>query len=186
MNIWQHFADGLFSAVPLNEPADELGDYDSRIRRILRRHVAALGWWGTINAAAVLSCFLVTNAWLYYFFIMGLVWGIINFSITVMLTRHAVVKRFHSGTLFERIETQHHVEKIMLFNVGPDVCYILFGLYLHASACAAPAERIAMYEGFGYNIIMQGLFLFVLDNRFHLMHIRNYKKAKPFFKKLLQ
>lgn len=175
-----HFHEAIWRTIPLNENVDELGDYDMRMRRILLHHTAILGWWSSLNVVGGLLGFFWYNSFWYFFLIMGLVWGLINFLITVMVIRHGVIRRFKTGTIIQRIEAQWHLEKIMLFNIGLDLSYIFFGLFLYEGGCNDSPLKTELYSGFGMNLVMQGLFLFCMDNYIHLLHIRNYKKARTF------
>jgi hypothetical protein len=186
MNLWGHFHTGLWRQIPLLEKAEGLGDYDMRLRRILAHHISILGWWSSVNAVAGLLAFFFYGTFWYFFLMMSLIWGIINFVITVMVIKHGFIRRFKTGTVLQRVEAQWHIEKIMLLNVGLDLSYIFFGMFLMSEGFNVLPIKAEMYAALGLNMCLQGLFLFGMDNYIHLLHIKNYKKAKPFFHKKLR
>ena len=78
---------------------------------------------------AIPVLFLYTD-WIWYFMLMNVSWAVINFTIVLLLNDHIFYRRFIKGTVFRRFEVQRHVEKMLLFNLGLDACYIFIGLYL--------------------------------------------------------
>ncbi len=57
----------------LNEPFDEIVDFDHRFRGILRRHLAILAWWSILNILFGLFALLFLDGQLYYFATMSMV-----------------------------------------------------------------------------------------------------------------
>ncbi|MFN4079659.1 MAG: DUF6992 family protein, partial [Saprospiraceae bacterium] len=53
-------------------------------------------------------------------------------------------------------------EKILLFNAGLDVGYIMSGVWLQARARTSEQNR-DRFSGFGRSIVMQGAFLMAFD-----------------------
>jgi hypothetical protein len=180
MHLWAHFANGIVRSIPLDEKVDELGDYDMRMRRILMLHISVLGWWSSLNVLAGFGGFFCYGTYWYYFLVMGIVWGVINFAVTVGVLRHGLVRRFKTGKVWSRFDAQWHLEKIMLLNIGLDLSYVFFGMYLQARGCSLPPEKIALWQGFGANVVMQGIFLFCMDNYMHALHLKNFRKARSF------
>ncbi len=134
MNLKLHHARFLFTELqrPLNlhEPHDELSDFDTRFRLILRKHLVVLCWWSILNIVGGVFAVCCLDGVYYYFWMMGLVWGLINFAITMAIFNHTFYKKFNRGNSFERFEAQRHVEKIMFLNIGIDTAYIFAGLLL--------------------------------------------------------
>ncbi len=183
---FRYFLTEITSKLHLNEPIDEIKDFDDRHRAILRKHIAVLGWWSLLNIILGIVALIWLNGHLYYFMMMNMVWGIINFMVSMMVIDHAFFRKFKRGDCLERFEVQRHIEKMLIFNIGLDMSYVFFGLFLHAKGCAMPADRLALWQGFGISVIVQGIFLFGLDNFFHHLHLRNFKKAEPYLKKVLR
>jgi len=111
--------------------------------------------WGTISMIAGLFFFFSTseliNGILFQAFLWGLIDGIIG------LIAYLRKKEFNLGK----------IKKILLVNVYLDVLYVVIGILL------VLFNRNAFLIGNGYGIIIQGLFLFIID----LIHHRNIKQT---------
>lgn len=167
------------------EPVDELLDFDRRHRIIMRRHIALLGWWSVLHLLlGIGGMWALSPGFWHYFFMMGMVWGLINFAVSMWIVEHAFLRKFREGSSFERFEIQRHIERLMLLNIGLDIAYIFAGLYIQAVACQHPV-REALWQGLGWSVVLQGGFLFLLDNYFFRLHRYNFRRAKPFLAQLL-
>ncbi|HAD15117.1 MAG TPA: hypothetical protein DCF33_22055 [Saprospirales bacterium] len=189
MNIkWRHFR---FLFTELQRPLDleitydELADFDLRFRLILRKHLVILGWWSLLNiGGGVVALFFLTGTVYYYFWMMGMIWGLINFIIVMAILDHTFYRKFRRGA-FERFESQRHVEKLMFLNIGIDSAYVFVGLFLREHSFACEVEHATMWLGFGWSVIIQGLFLLIQDIMVYRLHRKNFRKAQPFLEKLL-
>ena len=183
---WRFFLRALTKDLPLEDIVDELRDFDERFAIILRRHLAVLSWWCVINVlTGAIGLLLAQGNW-WYFFLMNISWAIINFSIVLWIFDHSYYRRFAKGNVFERSEVQHHIEKMMLFNVGLDLMYIFAGLFLLTLGYLNEISYPELWVGFGHSVILQGTYLFIQDNYFHRLHRINYKKCKPFFEDVIE
>ena len=170
----------------LNEPFDEIVDFDHRFRGILRRHLAILAWWSILNILFGLSALLFLHGQLYYFAMMNMVWGWINLMIAMLVFYHAVFRKFKKGNTFERFEAQRHVEKLLLLNIGLDFAYCFMGLLLREHGLIAGIALPAIWIGFGWAVIVQGVFLFSQDVLVYRLHAANFAKAAPFLLKVIR
>ena len=183
---WRFFIRALLTDLPLEEIVDELKDFDERFVIILQKHLAVLGWWCILHAvAAVLGLFLAGGMW-WYFFLMNITWAAINFFIVLKIFDHVFYRRFIKGNTFDRFEVHWHVERMLLLNVGLDVSYIFAGLYLHTLGRLPDIAYPELWTGFGWSVILQGVFLFCLDNFFRRLHLKNFYKAQPFLEERLR
>lgn len=183
---WRFFFTTLAAGLPLEEIVDEVRDFDERFGIILRKHLALLGWWCFINLAVGLPGMFLFKGWLWYFMLMNMAWGIINFAIVLWIFDHIFLKRFVEGNVFQRFEVQRHVEKMLLFNIGLDTAYIFAGLWLKALAAIPGMSYPELWLGFGWSVILQGAFLFIHDNIFHYLHRANFRKCKPFLEDVME
>lgn len=167
--------------VGLDEVVDELYDYDTRLRRILKRHLAHLSWWAGLNLLALALLLVLPIGRWYYFILMGFIWGIINGTIVLLLVTHTFLKKFRGGDHFGRILAQRHVEKMILFNVGFDLTYMAVGFWMRELSCRL-AQPAGMWEGFGLAVVLQGLVLFALDLRTFLLLQKHFRNVLPFLK----
>lgn len=166
----------------LNQPFDEITDFDYRFRGILRRHLAILAWWSILNILFGLIALVFLRGQVYYFAMMGMVWGVINLCIALLIFYHAVFRHFQKGNAFERFEAQRHVEKILLLNIGLDFAYCFIGLLLREHGWVADVVYPELWWGFGWAVIVQGVFLFTQDLWVYRLHGSNFVKAAPFLK----
>lgn len=183
---WQFFFKALSTDLPLDEIVDELRDFDERFTIILRKHLAVLGWWCILNLLAGLPILFLFDGALWYFQLMNLTWAFINFSIVLWIFDHIFYVRFAEGNTFQRFEVQRHVEKMLLLNIGLDTAYVFAGLYLKALGQIPDISHPEMWTGFGWSVILQGVFLFCHDNFFHLLHRKNMKKCRPFLEEVME
>ena len=184
---WHHFRflfTELQRPLDLDITHDELADFDHRFRLILRKHMVILGWWSLLNlAGGAIALFFLTGT-AYYFWMMGMIWGLINFAIAVAILDHTFYRKFRLGA-FERFDSQRHVEKLMFLNIGIDSAYVFVGLFLREHSFACKMTNADLWLGFGWSVIIQGAFLLVQDIMVYRLHRKNFKKAKHFLEKLL-
>lgn len=169
----------------LNEPFDEISDFDNRFRGILRRHLAILAWWSILNILFGLFALFFLHDQLYYFAMMSMVWGVINLTIAMQIFYHAVFKHFQKGNAFERFEAQRHVEKVLLLNIGLDFAYCFIGLLLREHGFITRVAYPELWWGFGWAVVVQGVFLFSQDVWVYRLHGANFVKAAPFLKEVI-
>jgi len=170
----------------LQAPFDEISDFDQRFRGILRRHLAILAWWSILNLVLGLIALAFLDGIWYYFLMMGLVWGIINLLVAMLIFYHAVFKKFKKGNAFERFEAQRHVEKILLLNIGLDLAYCFMGSLLREHGFTANRAIPDLWIGMGGSVVVQGLFLLLQDSWVYRLHMTNFRKAAPFLKATLR
>lgn len=147
---WRFFFTTLVVDLPLEEIVDEVRDFDERFGIILRKHLALLGWWCFINLAIGIPGMFLFKGWLWYFMLMNMTWGIINFAIVLWIFDHIFLRRFVEGNVFQRFEVQRHVEQMLLLNIGLDTAYIFAGLWLKALAAIPEMPHPELWLGFGW------------------------------------
>jgi hypothetical protein len=170
----------------LEEPHDELADFDLRFRLIIRKHIVVLAWWSMLNMIAGLIALCFLSGAIYYFLMMGFVWGCINLAVTIWVFDHVFYRKFRKGDAFERFENQRHVEKLMFLNIGIDTAYLFVGLLLREHGFVCQLERAELWIGFGWSVVLQGLFLLTQDVFVYRLHRRNFHKAQPYLERVLK
>ena len=66
--------------------------------------------------------------------------------------------------LFDSVQEQYKVQKVLLFNAGLDIGYILGGAYLRERGkTLTDLTKAEKFRGWGKSIMLQGGFLFVFD-----------------------
>lgn len=118
--------------------------------------------WATINViASAVAMFLVhKKSEMYYFLLMNVLFNVVNLSIAVP-TQIMLEKRSETlPAVRELLENSISLENILIFNAGLDLLYITIGFVLFLSPNKI---RQNLLKGFGLSVIIQAIFLFVLD-----------------------
>jgi len=151
-----------------------------------RVHARVLGSWATWSAltGGLGVCLLAGQA--AAFCLMSLTWGWVNGGIAAYLYYHHRKELRQPLSTFRQVEIQGHAEKIILFNAGLDVAYILGGLALRQHGLLPGLTYAELYKGFGAAIILQGIFLLLQDALFYTLHVLNRNRIYPFWKKELE
>jgi hypothetical protein len=175
----------LYRALPkplrLHEPYVALSDFDARCMLILYKHTAIFGCWSILNIVlSVLGMCLGSGVW-YYWWVMNFVWGIINFVIVVAFYEHIAESRFQQGNVMSRRQTQWHIEKMMLLNIGTNAVYPFVGLLLREHSFVPSVLQPDIWLGFGWAVVGQGVFLFIQDFIAYRLHQKNYHNANAYF-----
>ena len=77
------------------------------------------------------------------------------------------------------------MEKILLFNAGLDVAYVMGGLYLNERGKnATDTQKRDQLRGFGKAVVLQGGFLLVFDTVMYLVHHQHLNRAESLFDNL--
>lgn len=177
---WSVLLKSMVADIPLEEIVDEVRDFDHRFKLILRKHTSIYTIWSLLSIlGGIIGMFLLEGKW-WYFSTMNLAWGAINYLLVLHLYNHTFFLRFMKGNVFDRFEVHWHVENMLWLNIGLDTAYIFAGLFLWALGINPAIGDSPMWLGFGISVIIQGAFLFGMDNIVRILHRRNLRKCQPF------
>ncbi|WP_169683854.1 DUF6992 family protein [Marinigracilibium pacificum] len=101
-----------------------------------------------------------------YFMQMNIYWNTVN----LVIAGYGLYNTINGDAYLSPIESlaeQNKIEKILLFNTGLDVAYIMGGLWLQEKGNSKHSERL---KGYGKSLILQGSFLISFDLIFYLIH----------------
>jgi len=180
------FFKAISEDLDLEEVVDEMRDFDERFVIILKKHIAVLGWWCFLNIITGIVGLIFSGGFWWYFFLMNISWALVNFGVVRWIFDHIFFQRFKAGNIFQRLDVQRHIEKMIFANIGLDVAYIFCGLFFLALSNQTSIPYPELWQGFSYAVMIQGAYLFVQDIFFHQLHFRNFKKSKPFFEDLME
>ena len=141
-----------------------------------------LGFWAVCNIISGLWYFKAKTYWK-YFFLMNFYWNIINLLLAIY-TFYDISNNQNLLNAYEIINQHHFIQKIFLLNVGLDVAYFAFGLFLRGKSKNIQNNELQddRLLGFGNSLLIQGTFLFVFDIMMAVLHqIHNAKNIKTFF-----
>ena len=133
----------------------------------LKKTKAAMTILGSWSAANIVSGAILqanTTREKKYFHQMNAIWNGVNLAIAGLGYLNARKARAADFNLTKSIKEHHKFQKILLFNAGLDIGYMVGGLYLmeRGKNQSEQGDRDQM-RGFGKSIILQGGFLFVFD-----------------------
>lgn len=139
---------------------------------LAERGMGVLGAWALLNL--LVSGYHVMHAdaraEARYFHLMNVGWAFVNLAIAVWGLLHANPNHIAGLPLPDSLAAQFMMEKILLFNAGLDVAYIVCGSWLRArAATTVPPEKL---RGYGRALWLQGGFLLVFDVGFYLFYHR--------------
>jgi len=97
-----------------------------------------------------------------YFHDMNIYWNVVNLGIAGLGYFTAMREDSASYSLFTTAAEHYSFQKVLLFNAGLDVGYVLGGLYLTERAKRG-GEQSERLKGFGKSVMLQGGFLFAFD-----------------------
>jgi hypothetical protein len=121
-----------------------------------------LGGWAVGNMALGAALTGKQTGSAKYFHQMNLAWNTVNLGIAALGYWGASKSDPAAMGLFESIQEHHKIQKILLFNAGLDVAYLMGGAYLieRSKNTVKLPERL---KGFGQSILLQGGFLLIFD-----------------------
>ena len=143
--------------------AQTLPDFNQTRLDRQRNAMLVLGTWavGNLAAGAVLQGQRTGED--RYFHRMNAYWNGINLLLAGSGLYTALTTDPAGMDLIESLRQQGRLEKILLFNAGLDVGYMLGGAYLMERARRPDQENPERLRGFGKSIVLQGAFLFAFD-----------------------
>ncbi|WP_299826406.1 hypothetical protein [uncultured Pontibacter sp.] len=129
---------------------------------ILRAGMLVLGGWAIANI--MLASFKLTNTTRArrYFYQMNLYWNIVNLIIAGVALHYIVSSAEGTMALAESVQQHVWYKKVLYLNIGLDAGYIMLGAYLKQRSKTALFKG-EQFLGWGRSVILQGLFLLVLD-----------------------
>lgn len=127
-----------------------------------RSAMIALGGWAIGNIGLGLSLRSSREGSDRYFHDMNVYWNLVNLGIAGLGYWSTMGEDPASWSAFEAASKHHSFQKILLFNAGLDVGYVMAGLYLRERSRRAGVNADQL-RGFGKSIILQGGFLFAFD-----------------------
>lgn len=121
-----------------------------------------LGGWAVTNIGTGLALRSSTEGTSRRFHEMNALWNTVNLAIAGFGYYTAVKGDPAAWDLATSLQKHDSFQKILLFNAGLDVGYVLGGLYLTERA-KRPGVDSDQLKGYGQSIMLQGGFLFVFD-----------------------
>lgn len=127
-----------------------------------RTAMLTLGGWAVANIALGASLQGGAEGSAKHFHRMNALWNTVNLGIAGLGYLSAMKSDPAAWDLATSLQKHQAFQKVLLFNGGLDVGYIMGGLYLteRANRVGVNADQL---KGFGQSIMLQGAFLLVFD-----------------------
>ncbi|PLX14727.1 MAG: hypothetical protein C0599_18395 [Salinivirgaceae bacterium] len=146
-----------------------LAQNDSLLLQINTDHIqlkksgmTVLGTWALSNIAVSGFMMTRTRGVNYHFHEMNVFWNVVNLGIAGGAYYAAVNGQYADANVLTTLQTQEKFGKILLFNAGLDVAYVMSGVYLRERSKNTIKHQHRL-KGYGNSIILQGSFLFAFD-----------------------
>lgn len=169
----------LLSVEGLAQRSDTSFTFDRRMHRLAATHSVVLGSWSVLNLAAGGAMLGSGQGQQPFFHAMNLSWGVVNGGVTAFLYLHTQQSYRKPKDWARRQQLQHHVEQVLLVNIGLDAAYMATGVVFLGLGTQTRIASPELWKGFGTSILMQGAFLLVQDCLFYRLHLANWKKHFP-------
>lgn len=143
-----------------------------------RLGMLVLGGWAVGNLAVGATLLGQSKGENRAFQQMQIGWGAVNLGIATLGYLGSLKADPSTWDTYQSVQEHYKIQKILLFNAGLDVGYMLGGAYLleKGKREVKNAERL---RGFGRSIILQGAFLFVFDLSLYTFLNSDNPKLKP-------
>lgn len=127
-----------------------------------RTAMLTLGGWAVANIAIGAGLQGSADGSTKHFHRMNALWNTVNLGIAGLGYFTALKSDPAAWDLATSLNKHQAFQKVLLFNTGLDVGYVLGGLYLTERA-KRPDVNSDQLKGFGQSIMLQGAFLFFFD-----------------------
>ena len=145
------------------QPSETLTDFNKRQQHTTKAGMLTLGGWAVGNFIVSGLSLNRSDGSRYYFHQMNLLWNAVNVTLAGIGYYRATQTEVASMSLVKTVKSHHSLRRILLFNAGLDVAYVVGGLYLLEKAKAEP-ERGDRWRGYGQSVLLQGAFLLAFDS----------------------
>lgn len=175
----------LFFAVELygqNTSQFNIKDAYQQDVKIRKTGMLILGSWAAVNMIAGGIGRSQLNGEKAYFHEMNLIWNVVNLGIAGAGYYFTLSGEMLSNSA-ELLESQVSFQKILLFNAGLDIAYVIGGFYLmeRSKNTSKNPERL---KGYGKSVILQGGFLLLFDLILHGIHSNKTAQIPEFLSNL--
>lgn len=171
-----------FAALPLfAQEAMALEEFNQTRLAYNQSGMLILGSWALINLVWGSLGAKQTKGEVKAFHQMNVYWNLVNLAIAGFGYWQAS-QEVPRLDFWASIEAQHGIEKILLFNAGLDMGYIVIGAYLME---LGRRKDKGNWVGFGKSIVLQGAFLLVFDAILYGFHHSHAGELAKLFKALV-
>ncbi|WP_238395677.1 DUF6992 family protein [Pontibacter pudoricolor] len=151
----------MLLSVVANAQTNTLATFNLRQNEILKIGMIVLGGWALLNILIGSFRLMKATRNKRFFFQMNIYWNIVNMIIASVALYSLLTQVPATQSLAESIKLHDWYKKILYLNIGLDVAYLFLGQWLKVRSKTSPKTEQLL--GWGQSIVLQGLFLLVLD-----------------------
>lgn len=145
----------------------------NQTKKYLQQHLRIYFAWSILSILVGFGMWIENQAMnFFYFAMMTHVWGWVNLLCGIGLYLHVRKHTYAYDSSKQQKKIQHHIEKMLLLNVGLDMGYIMSGVLLLLFSNLTN-NWLALWGGFGWAVLLQGVFMLLLDISFYALHFQN-------------
>lgn len=156
-----------------------LDEINTKRLQINRTGMTILGSWAVANIGFSGIQYFRTEGSTRSFHQMNVFWNVVNLGLAAGGILGSQAENGIGLSLSESLSEQQSIEKILLFNGGLDVGYIMTGFFLRERSKNV-SKRQDLLKGYGNSLLLQGGFLLLFDIGLFLAH--NNHASKGIFK----
>ncbi|MFD2246430.1 DUF6992 family protein [Pontibacter ruber] len=151
----------LLSGFAASAQGNALLTFNLRQAETLRIGMLVLGLWAILNIVVGSFKLTKTSRSKRFFHQMNIYWNIVNLCIAGASLYFLMSEDVTIRTLAESVRMHASYKKILYLAIGLDAAFIMLGSYLVERSRNSP--KIEQLQGWGRSIVMQGVFLLILD-----------------------
>ena len=136
---------------------------------LLQIGLAVLGGWGLLNLLVNLILYPKAKGSKKYFYQLNLVFGVSNVLFAAIALAILNRQQASSFGLEDSLIELFKFEKLLLFNMGLNISYLVSGLFLLKLA-KVQLEKASRFRGYGRTMLLQGAWYCLYDLTFFLFH----------------
>ncbi|MEM0998737.1 MAG: hypothetical protein AAGN35_16885 [Bacteroidota bacterium] len=154
-----------------------LDGFNAERLRTNRTGMSVLGGWAIANIGFSGVQYFRTEGVTKGFHQMNVFWNIVNLGLAVPGFLGSAPGSADGLSIAESVREQQKMEKILLFNTGLDVGYVMAGFFLRERSRNSAVSNPDRMRGWGNSLILQGGFLFAFDLTLVLFHSAHGNKG---------
>ena len=154
----------------------DVNQFNHNRNQINKYAMLSLGSWAVGNMAVNGALYRSGEKDRKYFYQMNIAWNAVNLAIAGF-GLYGALNPETTLSLFESFQQQSNIEKILLFNTGLDVGYLMTGFYLKERAKNSLKHHDRL-KGYGNSLVLQGGFLFLFDLTVYFIQSGNHDLMK--------
>jgi hypothetical protein len=132
--------------------------------------MSVLGGWAVANIGFSGVQYFRTEGQAKGFHQMNVMWNFVNLGLAATSLIGSGPESALGLGMAESLAEQQKIEKILLFNAGLDVGYVMAGFYLRERSLNPAVKKPDRMRGWGNSLLLQGGFLFAFDITMVLLH----------------